>query len=77
MNILLGMKILWIIFRGHPKIGLVLGFFLCILGSFLKVNIQKRDILGVAKNQLFYGVLGIPDIFFFFFFLGGGGGGKQ
>ena len=62
MNIFWGMNILWIFFWVHPKIGLVLGLFLCILGSFLKVNIQNRDIFWVAK------------ISFFFFFLGGGGG---
>ena len=41
MNILGGMKIMWKIFGGHQKTGLVLGVinFLCILGSFLKVNV--------------------------------------
>ena len=29
----LGMNVLWIFFGGHHKIGLVLGSFLCILGS--------------------------------------------
>ena len=41
MNILLGMKILWIIFWGHNKIGLYLGPFLRSLGSFLKVKVQN------------------------------------
>ena len=49
MNIFLGMNILWIFFGGHPKIGLVLGVFLCILGSFLKVNKQNLDFFWVAK----------------------------
>ena len=47
MNIFLAMKILWIFFLGHPKVGLVLAVFLCILGSFLKVNIQNQDTFGV------------------------------
>ena len=41
MNIFWGMKILWIFFGGHHKIGLYKGLFLCILGSFLKVKVQK------------------------------------
>ena len=32
------------IFLGHHKTGLVFGSFLCILGTFLKVNVQNRDI---------------------------------
>ena len=69
------MNILWMFFGGSSQIGLVLGFFLCILWSFLKVNIQNRDILGGRKNfEYFLGVLEISDIFFF---LGGGGGGEQ
>ena len=38
MNIVLGLKILLIFFWGHLKIGLVLGSFLCNLGSFFKVK---------------------------------------
>ena len=35
--------------------------FLYILGSFLKVNVQNRNILGVAKfSNIFFGM---PDIF--------------
>ena len=53
-----GMKILWIFFGGHHKIGLVWGSFLCILGSFLKVNVQNWDIFGVAKiSNIFWGCL--------------------
>ena len=66
MNIFWGMKILWIFFWGHPKIGLVLGvtLFLCILGSFFKVNIQNRDIfLGCKNFKYFFGVFEISDIF--------------
>ena len=65
MNIVLGMKILWIFFWGHLQIGLVLrGFFLCILGSFLKVNIQNLDIfLGCKNFKYFLGALEISDIF--------------
>ena len=39
-----GIKILWIFFWGHHKIGLVLGSFLCNLGSFFKGKVQKLDI---------------------------------
>ena len=42
MNIFLGMKILWV-------------FFLCILGSFLKENVQNWDFLGVAKFSNIFG----------------------
>ena len=58
------MKILWIFFWGHHKIGLVSGSFLCNLGSFFKVKVQNWDIFGVAKiSNNFFGVLEIPDIF--------------
>ena len=56
------------IFWGHHKIGLVLGSFLCILGSFLRSKGQNWDIfyfLGVAKiSNIFLGCL----IFLIFFF---------
>ena len=40
------------------------GLFLCILGSFLKVNMQNRDIfLGCKNFKYFFGVLEISDIF--------------
>ena len=59
-----GMKILWIFFWGHPKIGLVLGVISMYLGSFLKVNVHNQDIFGGCKNfKYFFGVLDIPDIF--------------
>ena len=38
------MKILWIFFWGHYKIGLVFRSFLCILGSYFKVKEQNWDI---------------------------------
>ena len=41
INIFWGLMILWIFFGGHHKIGLYLGAFLCILGSFLKVKVQN------------------------------------
>ena len=45
----------WTVYRGS---------FLCILGSFLKVNVQNGGYFWVAKISFF----------FFFFFFGGGGG---
>ena len=48
------MKILWIF----------LGSFLCILGSYLKVNVQNGGYFwGLLEFQIFFGVLEIPDIF--------------
>ena len=40
------MKILWILFGGHHKTGLVSGSFLSIFGSLLRANIQNGDIYG-------------------------------
>ena len=61
MNIVLGMKILLIFFWGHHKIGLVLGSFLCNLGSFLR----SRIFFGVAKiSNIFW------DCLIFLIFLG-------
>ena len=42
------------IFRGHPKIGLVLGVIFMFLGSFLKVYIQNRDIFLGCKNFKYF-----------------------
>ena len=36
---------------------------LCILGSFLKVNVQKENIFAWQKIQIFFGVLDIPNFF--------------
>ena len=55
INIFWGMKILWIFFGGHHKIGLYLGVILCILGSFLKVKVQNG---GCLKFLIFFGVNG-------------------
>ena len=38
--------------------------FLCTLGSFLKVNVQKENIFAWQKNKIFFlGVHDIPDFF--------------
>ena len=37
---------------------------LCILGSFLKVNVQNENIFAWQKFQIFFGVLDIPDFLF-------------
>ena len=59
----LGMKILCIFFWVIPKMDNFLGLFLCILGSFLKVNIHNDDIsLGCKNFKYFFGVLEISDI---------------
>ena len=41
---ILGMKILWIFFGRHHKIGLVLGVISMYFRSFLKINVQNGDI---------------------------------
>ena len=41
MNIFGGIKILWIFFGDHNKIGLYLGAISMHLGYFLKVNVQN------------------------------------
>ena len=38
---------------------------LCILGSFLKVNVKNENIFASQKIQIFFGVLDIPNFFFF------------
>ena len=38
-------------------------FLLCILGSFLKVNVQNENIFAWQKFQILFWVLDIPDIF--------------
>ena len=70
INILGGMKILWIFFWVITKLDYIKRSFLCILGSFLKVKVQNGGIFGgLLKIQIFFGVREIPDIFFW----GGGG----
>ena len=52
------MKILWIFFGGHHKIGLVCGSFLCNLGSFLRSRYRFGIFFGVAKiSNIFLGCL--------------------
>ena len=59
------MKILWIFFGGHHKIGLYLVVISMHLGSFLKVKVQNRGyFFGLPKFHIFFGVLETPDIFF-------------
>ena len=36
---------------------------LCILGSFLKINVQNENIFAWQKFQIFLGVLDITDFF--------------
>ena len=55
MNIFLGMKIMWIFFWGHPKIGLVLGvismyFRVFFLGKYT----ESGYFLGLQKFQIFF-----------------------
>ena len=46
------------------KLDYILGSFLCILGSFLKVKVQNGGYFwGLLKFQIFFRVLKIPDIF--------------
>ena len=52
------------IFLGLSQNWTIKGSFLCILGSFLKVNVQNGGhFLGLLKFQIFFGLLEIPDIF--------------
>ena len=49
--------------RSSQTLTILEGLFLYILGSFLKVNVQNRNILGVAKiSNIFFGMPDIPDI---------------
>ena len=55
INIFLGMKILWIFFRVITKLDYILGSFLNILGSFLKVKVQNGGyFFGLLKFQIFF-----------------------
>ena len=65
INIFWGMKILWIFFGGvTTKLAYIQGSFLCILGSFLKGQVQNGGyFLGFLKFQTFFRVPEIPDIF--------------
>ena len=58
MNIFGGMKILWIFFGFITKLDCIKGSFLCILGSFLKVKVQKGGYFWFAKiSKIFSGCL--------------------
>ena len=55
MNIFWGMKILWIFFWGHPKIGLVLG----VISMYFRVFYQGKYtesgyFFGLQKFQIFF-----------------------
>ena len=65
-----GMKILWILFGGHHKIGLHFNrcHFYAFYGLFFRSRYRMGDIFWVAKIPNIFGVLEIPDI------LGGWGG---
>ena len=65
MNVLLGMKILWVFFGGHHKIGLYLGvvsmhFRVLYSGQSTELGI----FFGLLKFRIFWGVLEVPDIYF-------------
>ena len=61
MNIFWGIKILWIFFWGHPKIGLVLGVISMYFRVFSKYT-ESGYFLGLQKFQIFLGVLEISNI---------------
>ena len=66
MYIFWGIKILWIFFGGHHKIGLYLGVVSMHFRVFSKGQHTEWGILfGLLKYQIFFGVLEIPDIYFF------------
>ena len=55
MNIFWGMKILWIFFLGHPKIGLLLGVISMYLRVFsLGKYSESGYFLGLQKFQIFF-----------------------
>ena len=60
-----GVKILWMFFGVITKLDCLKGSFLCIVWSFLKVNVQNVDIFGVAKfSNICLDMPNIPDVFF-------------
>ena len=64
MSIFGGIKILWIFFLGHHKIGLYLGVIFMHFMVFSCGQGKKWWIFfGLVKFQIFFGVLEIPDIF--------------
>ena len=67
MNIFWGMKILWIFFGGHCKIGLYLGVSSMHFRVFFKVKVHnRRYFLGSLKFQIFF----LGCLKFLIFFLG-------
>ena len=71
MNIFGGMKILWIFFGGHHKIGLCLGVISMHFNVFsLGQGTEWGYYFGLVKFQIF---LGYFKLLIFFFFWGGGG----
>ena len=52
INIFWGMKTSWIFFGVITKLDYILGLLLCILGSFLKVNVQNGDIPNIFRGCL-------------------------
>ena len=56
MNNFLGIKILWIFFGGHHKIGLYLGVISMHFRVIFKVKVQNGGyLLGLLKFQIFLG----------------------
>ena len=76
INIFSGMKILWIYFLGHHKIGL----YLVVIPMHFRVfslgqGTESGNFFGLPKFQILLGCLKFLIFFFFFFFFFGGGGG--
>ena len=64
MNIFGDMKILWIFFGGHHKIGLYLGVIsMHFRFFFLRSRYRKRGIFWLLKIQIFFWGAEIPDIY--------------
>ena len=73
LNIFGGMKILWIFFGDHHKIGIYLEVITMNFRVFSEgQGTDWRIFLGCSNFKYLFGVLEILDFFFFFFFLGGG-----
>ena len=63
INIFWGMKILWIFFWGHHKIGLYVGVISMHFRDFSSgLCTELGYVFGFLKFQIFFGVLKIPDI---------------
>ena len=55
MNIFGGMTILWIFLGVITNLDYIEGSFLCILGSFLKIKVNKGGYLGVVRISNIFG----------------------